>query len=114
METVRILPKELGRALDVPAGALQPTPGLQPGQAAGAAQAPVTVPFKELLTQAVQSANDLGQKSDALNTALVQGRPVDLHRVMLAQQESQIAFDLVLQMRDKLVSAYQEILRMPM
>jgi flagellar hook-basal body complex protein FliE len=33
---------------------------------------------------------------------------------MLAQQEAQIAFDLVLQMRDKIVSAYQEVMRTPM
>ena len=107
MEPINLRPVELGRALDVTAGQ---------GAAAAAqpAQAPVSMPFKDVLTQAVQTANDLGQKSDAMNSALVQGRPVDLHRVMLAQQEAQIAFDLVAQMRDKLVSAYQEILRMPM
>ena len=107
METLRIKPMEIGRALDLPGAA----PGAAPGGPAGA---PATVPFKDLLSQAVQTANDLSHKSDALNTALVQGRPVDLHRVMLAQQEAQIAFDMVLQMRDKLVSAYQEVLRMPM
>lgn len=107
MESVRLRPVEIGRSLDV-------TAGLGAGPAAQPAQPPVTAPFKDLLTQAVQTANELGQKSDAMNAALVQGRPVDLHRVMLAQQESQIAFDLVVQMRDKLVSAYQEILRMPM
>ena len=69
---------------------------------------------KRPLKQAVDAANSLSIKSDAMNQALVQGKPVDLHRVVLAQQEAQISFDLVMQMRDKLVSAYQEILRMPL
>jgi flagellar hook-basal body complex protein FliE len=49
-----------------------------------------------------------------MNQALVQGKPVELHRVVMAQQEAQIAFDLVIQMRDKIVMAYQELMRMPM
>ena len=111
MDSLRISPVELSR-IGAPAG-FRPAPAIQePGQAAGGA--PVTAPFQDILKQAVETANQLSLRSDAMNQALVQGRPVDLHRVVLAQQEAQISFDLVMQMRDKLVSAYQEILRMPL
>ena len=115
MDSFRISPIEIGRSLGVPGGAGGAGPIQGPGAAGGAAGAsPVTLPFQDLLKQAVETANSLSIKSDAMNNALVQGKPVDLHRVVLAQQEAQISFDLVMQMRDKLVSAYQEILRMPL
>ena len=111
METLKIAAGELARIL--------PNPGAAPAQGAGlagaaGAAAPAQLPFQELLKQAVTGANEMAQKSDALTKALVEGKPVDLHRVMLAQQEAQIGFEIVLQMRDKLISAYQEISRMPM
>ena len=111
MDSLKIVSSDLGRLLDIPA------PGVAagaPGAGGPAAGVPAQVPFADLLKQAVGAANELSQKSDAMNQALVEGRAVDLHRVVLAQQEAQIAFDLVQQMRDKIVSAYQEVLRMPM
>jgi flagellar hook-basal body complex protein FliE len=107
MEGLRLLPIDIGQPL---AGAASAAAG---GPAAGAG-GPAQVPFQALLQQAVETANSLAQKSDALNQAMVEGRPVELHRVVLAQQEAQIAFDLVVQMRDKIVQAYQEVMRMPM
>jgi flagellar hook-basal body complex protein FliE len=115
MDPLQISPIEIGRSLGVPGGVGGASPILPPGGVGGAAgAAPVTVPFQDILKQAVETANSLSIKSVAMNTALVQGKPVDLLRVVLAQQEAQISFDLVMQMRDKLVSAYQEILRMPL
>ena len=106
MDPLRLGPLETGRPLGgVPAPAASP---------AAPSAAPAQVPFEAVLKQAVETANTLSQRSDALNQALVEGKAVDLHRVVLAQQEAQIAFDLVMQMRDKLVSAYQEVMRMPM
>lgn len=108
METLKIAAGELARIL--------PNPGAGPPAGAGSlgAGGPAQMPFQELLKQAVSGANEMAQKSDAMTKALVEGKPVDLHRVMLAQQEAQIGFEIVLQMRDKLISAYQEISRMPM
>ncbi|HVP39538.1 MAG TPA: flagellar hook-basal body complex protein FliE [Candidatus Saccharimonadales bacterium] len=106
MDPLRLGPLETGRPLgDIPAPA---------APAAAPAGAPAQVPFEALLQQAVETANTLSLRSDALNQSLVEGKAVDLHRVVLAQTEAQIAFDLVMQMRDKLVSAYQEVMRMPM
>ena len=103
METLKVTGSELSRILPNTGPASTP-----------AVQSPAEAPFQELLKQAVSNANDTAQKAEQLTGALVQGKPVDLHRVMLAQQEAQISFEIVLQMRDKLVSAYQEISRMPL
>ena len=107
MDTLRLNAIDIGR----PPGGVPPAAAGNPAAGTdGAAQ----VPFAQMLKQAVETANTLSQKSDAMNQALVQGKPVELHRVVMAQQEAQIAFDLVIQMRDKIVSAYQEVMRMPM
>ncbi len=104
MEPIRLKPMELGQSLDVRA----------PFQGAPSPAGGPTAPFAQLLSQAVSTANEASKHADSLTTAMAQGQPVDLHRVVLAQQEAQISFDLVLQMRDKLVSAYQEVMRMPL
>jgi flagellar hook-basal body complex protein FliE len=46
--------------------------------------------------------------------AFVRGEDVPLHEVVLAQEEAEISFRLMLEVRDRLVRAYQEILRTPM
>jgi flagellar hook-basal body complex protein FliE len=107
METLRLNAIDIGR----PPGGITPPGDVGPAAGTGGA---AQVPFQAMLKQAIETANTLSQKSDALNQALVQGRPVELHRVVMAQQEAQIAFDLVIQMRDKMVAAYQEVMRMPM
>jgi len=107
METLKLGALEIGR----PLAGVAPAPTAAPE---AGPQAPASVPFAQMLEQAVQTANALSLKSDALNQAMVEGQPVDLHRVVLAQQEAQISFDLVAQMRDRIVSAYQEVMRMPM
>jgi flagellar hook-basal body complex protein FliE len=43
---------------------------------------------------------------------MVAGEPVDLHEVMISSEEAGIAFDLMMEIRNKLLDAYQEIQRM--
>ena len=40
------------------------------------------------------------------------GEPVELHDVMLAQERASLGFELAVQVRNKLVEAYQDIMRM--
>ena len=68
--------------------------------------------FGQILGEAIDS---LQQKEGAANqavTRLASGQEIELHQVMLAMQEADIAFQLALQVRNKLVDAYQEIMRM--
>lgn len=66
----------------------------------------------QLFTQALDKL-DKGQKAtDAGINSIVAGEPVDLHHVMLQMEESLISMNLALQMRNKVIEAYQEVQRM--
>ena len=68
--------------------------------------------FSTLLNQALQDVNQLHQTADADAQKLVAGEPVDIHQVMIGMEKANVAFGLTLQVRNKLVEAYQEIMRM--
>lgn len=62
--------------------------------------------------KALDSLNQTQNASDTLMQKLVAGENVDLHQVMIASEEANISMQVALAMRDKLVSAYQEVMRM--
>jgi flagellar hook-basal body complex protein FliE len=55
---------------------------------------------------------DLGGESDRAIEQFIAGEQVDLHQVMISVEKTEIAFRLALQLRNKLVDAYREIMRM--
>jgi len=78
---------------------------------AGAAVAPS--PFADELKNLLSDVNELQREAGRKVEALAKGSVTDLHEVMLAQEEASVAFKLVLEMRNRIVNAYQEIMRMP-
>lgn len=68
--------------------------------------------FGEMLTDALKKTNELQLESDKLNMALAAGRVEDISQVVVASQKAEIAIQLTLQLRNRAVSAYQEIMRM--
>jgi flagellar hook-basal body complex protein FliE len=68
--------------------------------------------FGKALTEAISSLDKLQQEADAGSLQLAAGEPVELHDVMLAQERASLSFELAVQVRNKLVEAYQEIMRM--
>jgi flagellar hook-basal body complex protein FliE len=68
--------------------------------------------FKESLKSALQQVNDLQLHAGDQVNRLVAGEQVDLHEVMISSEEAAIAFELMLEIRNKLVEAYQELQRM--
>jgi flagellar hook-basal body complex protein FliE len=68
--------------------------------------------FTESLKGALDSVNAAQQKSSAITEAYERGETVDIAKVMLARQESGVAFEATLQVRNKLLTAYQDIMRM--
>jgi len=68
--------------------------------------------FGEFLIDALKATNDLQLQSDAMNAALAAGRVEDISQVMVASQKAEISMQLALQLRNRAVSAYQEIMRM--
>jgi flagellar hook-basal body complex protein FliE len=90
---------------------LTPTlPGVTPGNS-GSAQ-PVGGDFGSMLKQAVSSLQELGQHADASSLALAKGDPIDIHEVMLANEQASLGFSMAVQVRNKLVDAYSEVMRM--
>lgn len=70
--------------------------------------------FGNLLTDALKTVNELQQDSGAKKTAFEMGdRSVTLAEVMVASSKSGIALDAAVQVRNKFVEAYKEIMSMP-
>lgn len=68
--------------------------------------------FGNYLTDAIKQVNDLQVKSDQTTTAFAEGKPVDLHQVMIDGQKASISLQAAMEIRNKAVEAYQEIMRM--
>lgn len=69
--------------------------------------------FSELLKQSVDKVNESKMDAKKLQDAFQAGDPnVQVSEVMIAMQKSNVSFQAMLQVRNKLVSAYQEIMNM--
>lgn len=76
----------------------------------GAADGP---DFSALLKDSVNKVNELQKESGAMKTAFEQGDPnTDLGQVMVAVQKADVSFEAAKQVRNKLITAYQEVMRM--
>ncbi len=70
--------------------------------------------FTELFDQVLNSVNSLQMDSAKAQELLATGDAADLHQVMIAAEEAGIAMDLLLEIRNRLLDAYQNLVRMPM
>jgi flagellar hook-basal body complex protein FliE len=104
------------RALSAQAGS-----GIKPAAPAGlsapatqGSQAVSGPSFGELLKQGVDTVNRSQQSANALADAWERGTPgVDLARVMIESQKATVGFRALTETRNRLVSAYQDIMNMP-
>lgn len=69
-------------------------------------------PVFEALGDYLGSVNQLTQVSDAKQKDLAMGKDVELHDVMIAAEKASVAVNLTMQIRNKLVESYQEVMRM--
>lgn len=68
--------------------------------------------FGAALHGALEQVSQVQDRSSALTEAYEKGEVTDIAKVMLARQEAGIAFEATLQVRNRLLSAYQDIMRM--
>lgn len=68
--------------------------------------------FKDALMRNIEQVNKLRQDADHAIEDLASGRRDDVMGVMVAQQKADLAFQMLLQVRNKMVDAYQEIKQM--
>jgi flagellar hook-basal body complex protein FliE len=67
--------------------------------------------FKKILSQSVEEVNGLLNNADQSAQEMVAGR-MDIHQAMVAIEQAQISFSLLLQVRNKMIDAYQQIMQM--
>jgi flagellar hook-basal body complex protein FliE len=91
---------------------------LPPIGAVGGASAPAGVQrpaspgFGDALKNGLQEISGLERQVDAVAQSLATGGPAQIHDLMAASTKSQIGVDLLVQVRNRAVEAYQEIMRM--
>lgn len=68
--------------------------------------------FGSILKTAINQVEELHGSAQAQVTDLLKGDRSDVHNVMIAVEKADIAFQLMMQVRNKIVSAYQEVSRM--
>lgn len=68
--------------------------------------------FGSVLQQAIDQVEQLQSDSQQQAAELLQGDRQDVHNVMISVEKADVAFQLMMQVRNKIVSAYQEISRM--
>lgn len=85
------------------------------GADAVAAQAANEAPasgFTAALKSALDGVNGVQERASNLSAGYEKGEVTDIAKVMLARQEAGVAFEATLQVRNKLLTAYQDIMRM--
>jgi len=70
--------------------------------------------FADLLSQSIAKVNELQQSGNAMAQSFQKGDPnVQMSEVMVSLQKANVSFQAMVEVRNKLVSAYQEIMNMP-
>ena len=68
--------------------------------------------FGDVLKEAISTTNALQKQSDSEIQKIMTGESQDLHSTLIAVQKADLYFQMMMQVRNKLVQAYQEIMRM--
>ena len=79
--------------------------------ATAASTAPAS--FASTMDQALKGVNDGQNQAAQLSESYERGDTVDIAKVMLARQQASVGFEATLQVRNKLLSAYKDIMSMP-
>jgi flagellar hook-basal body complex protein FliE len=70
--------------------------------------------FGALLKQSIEQVNEIQQEASAMRAAFEKGEgDMDLAQVMVAAQKSSLSFEAMVQVRNKLIEAYKDVMNMP-
>ena len=83
------------------------SPTASPSKSAGGS-------FQSVLSDAIGRVEQFQQNSQNAIGKFLSGEDEEVHKVALATQQAELSFDLFLQVRSKVISAYQEVMRMQM
>lgn len=79
---------------------------------AAAASGSAATPFAGMFQSMVEQTSALDAKASEAVTGLLSGQGVDIHDAMIATEKADMAFELALQVRNKAVGAYQQMMGM--
>lgn len=68
--------------------------------------------FEQMLQKSLGDVNQLQHEADKAVAALASGQDQDIHNTMITMEKADIAFRLLMQVRNKVMSAYETIMRM--
>jgi flagellar hook-basal body complex protein FliE len=86
----------------------------QASQAMGGVESKSSVSFAAVLKGGLDKVNDAQQRARVAATDFESGKPgMDLPQVMLEMQKASVSFRGAVEVRNRLVSAYQDIMNMP-
>lgn len=94
--------------------AIQPIDPIAPGLAAAPTQAAPAPGFADWFGEQLAATNDKMAVADQGLQKMALGEPVNLHQVMIDLEEAKMSMQLVLQVRNRLLDAYQDVMRMQM
>jgi|SRR5579863_8015074 len=94
-----------GSILTISPIALPPVPRPSAGVAGGG-------DFQDVFASAVRNVESLGQEASASAERFLNGEGEELHTTVMANTRAELAFDMFLQTRNKVIGAYQEIMKM--
>jgi flagellar hook-basal body complex protein FliE len=92
--------------------------GARAGDAAGAAQPgarpapPPKTSFVSLVDKTLAETERLQNAADGMVRSMATGEITDVHQVMLAMNRADLSFRMMLEVRNKLMEAYQEVMRL--
>ena len=78
-----------------------------PSQASGNSQG-----FAELLRDAVEAVNHLQHEAGRLEDAVAKGENMNIHQAIIAGEKAGLSFRLMMQVRNKMLEAYEQVMRM--
>lgn len=93
-------------------GSLAPTRSIFETAGKNDSAGSVNIPFSDYLKEALDSTNSLLTEADYLADEFAAGRTDNIHQVMIAAEKADVALQFTLQIRNKIMDAYNEIMRM--
>ena len=114
MPSVPLAPSDKAGAsggVSIPTAELRELNGSQLAGPVGATQ-PSDASFAGLLGNLVQDVNAKQDVASQSLRDLQSGQNVSLHQTMIAMQEASVSFQLMVEVRNKLLESYQELMRM--
>jgi flagellar hook-basal body complex protein FliE len=94
-------------------GKIGPIGGMEElGRAARPAPSGQRASFAAALGEAIRSVDQVQRESEAAQSAFAAGKEIELHDVLVKVEEADLAFRTMMEVRNKLVEAYREVMRL--